>query len=178
MSLTVVDIDWKGHRIWISKGKGGKNRHAPLSQEGERRLRRYLASTATDRSRDVTGSSFLFPSSSGGRLDYRNVLRGLKSIGRRLGMQWVGWHTFRRSFATLYLRNGGYLHDLQQILGHSDIRTTLLYVGNSIEEIVAIHNEHSPLNAAHHNRKRQRRGSSKRSLPSPSALASRFSQRR
>jgi integrase/recombinase XerD len=178
MSLSVGDIDWKGHRIWISKGKGGKNRHAPLSEEGERMLRRYLAATTQYRGDNATHSSFLFSTISGAKLNYRNMLRDLKAVAKRLGMEWVGWHTFRRTFATLYLRNGGYLHDLQQILGHSDIRTTLLYLGNSIEEIVAIHDQHSPLNAASHThkRKQKRHNDIKRSQPLVSTLTSRLRQ--
>ena len=65
-----------------------------------------------------------------------------------MGMSWVGWHSFRRTFATLYIRRGGLLANLQQILGHAELRTTVMYLGDEIDQIVALHDQHSPLAAA------------------------------
>jgi hypothetical protein len=56
-----------------------------------------------------------------------------------------GWNLRIGRIATLYLRSGGMLTDLQRILGHEDIRTTLADIGLEIDEIVRIDDEHSPL---------------------------------
>ncbi|MGJ5813703.1 tyrosine-type recombinase/integrase [Paludibaculum fermentans] len=145
LMLKESDIEWAGNRLWIGKGKGGANREVPLSAEGRKTLRYFLALTSDVRSSGKHSLAPLFTTKHGGHVSYRNVLRDLKAVAKRLGFAWVGWHSFRRTFATLYLRNGGLLSDLQQILGHTDVRTTIRYVGIKIEEIVAIHDQHSPL---------------------------------
>ena len=88
---------------------------------------------------------YLFGTLAGGRMSYRNSLRDLKKIAGRLGFGWASWHTFRRTFATQYIQRGGLLVNLQEILGHADVATTLLYLGSSIEHIVKDHYKYSAL---------------------------------
>jgi len=140
LSLRESDIDWTGSRLWIGSGKGGANRAVPLSEDGKKALRRFLARTSHCRPKESQKPTMIFCTKDGGRLNYRNALRDLKKVADRLGMRWVGWHSFRRTFATQYIRNRGLLTDLQQILGHTEIRTTILYLANEIDEIVAMHN--------------------------------------
>jgi integrase/recombinase XerD len=52
----------------------------------------------------------------------------LKKIAHRHKMSIDGYHTGRHTFATNYLRAGGKVHELQQILGHTNIQTTMRYV--------------------------------------------------
>jgi site-specific recombinase XerD len=175
LALLESDIDWSGSRLWVGSGKGGANREVPLSAEEKKALRRFLAETSHCRRKDGKTPTPIFCTKTGGRLSYRNALRDLKAVAGRLGLSWVSWHSFRRTFATQYIRNGGLLVDLQQILGHADIRTTILYLGNEIDEIVAMHDEHSPLSLSHKHR-------AKKSLSSEiptvrTALSSGFRQR-
>lgn len=55
-----------------------------------------------------------------------------KAIGpaarRARVLKHVKAHVFRHSFATEYLQNGGHLHDLKALLGHTHIETTMIYV--------------------------------------------------
>lgn len=46
---------------------------------------------------------------------------------------------FRRTFATNFARQGGDVFALQNILGHSSIRTTQVYVGLDIEDLKSPH---------------------------------------
>ncbi len=143
LALQESDIEWSGSRLWIGNGKGDANREVPLSTDGKMYLRQFLAFTSEDRKK--AGASHIFFTKAGGQLSYRNSLRDLKKLAAHAGTSWVGWHSFRRTFATQYIRSGGLLTDLQQILGHSDIRTTILYLCDGIEQIVALHDEYSPL---------------------------------
>ena len=111
-------------------------------------------------------------------MSYRNSLRDLKAVARRFDAAWVGWHTFRRTFATSYLRNGGSLTDLQEILGHADTRTTLLYLGKNIDEIVKDHDQGSPLAVSHRHRSKPRVTHSDPLNRLGNALMVRFRQRR
>jgi len=143
IALQDCDIEWNASRLWVRKGKGGANREVPLSTHGKKYLRQFLTLTIPYRS--AVGAMPVFLTKTGNAVTYRNSLRDLKKLAARAGTPWVGWHSFRRTFATQYLRNGGLLTDLQQILGHKDIRTTILYVGDGIDEIAALHDQISPL---------------------------------
>lgn len=56
-------------------------------------------------------------------------LRKFKELAQMAGIKKdVGTYTPRRTFATNYIRNGGTMYQLQKIMGHRDIRTTLRYV--------------------------------------------------
>jgi site-specific recombinase XerD len=64
-----------------------------------------------------------------GKLDKDNILkRNLKKAGRKSGLGWVSWHVFRHTFATNFLLSGGDISTLQSLLGHSDIKTTSIYL--------------------------------------------------
>ena len=54
--------------------------------------------------------------------------KALQKSARQAGLnKRITAHTLRHSFATAYLQNGGHIHDLQQLLGHSSIETTQIY---------------------------------------------------
>jgi integrase/recombinase XerD len=56
-------------------------------------------------------------------------------------------HTFRHTFACLYLDEGGDLFSLSREMGHSDIKTTQRYLKSfKSRNAIKQHNEHSPLN--------------------------------
>jgi integrase len=59
------------------------------------------------------------PTEVGSPLDASNVMRRvLKKAGRRAGVPWVGFHTFRHTCATLLFRNGLNAKQVQVWLGH------------------------------------------------------------
>lgn len=66
----------------------------------------------------------------------------LKDIMQITGIRkTITFHCARHSFATNFLRKGGKVEDLQVLLGHSDIKTTMIYVhARKGEEIDAVHN--------------------------------------
>lgn len=73
-------------------------------------------------------------------LRVRNVISAAGVRGRKTGP-----HTFRHTFATLYLRGGGDIYRLQRILGHSSINQTLVYLHLSDPEAFEEHARLSPL---------------------------------
>jgi site-specific recombinase XerD len=115
LQIKLKDIQWDASRVWV-KGKGKSSRHVPLSTEGQRTLRRFLFETADTRKKN--SDSFLFATRNGTAMSYRNALRDLKTVGGRIQSEWVTWHTFRRTFATFYLRNGGLLTDSDSVPRH------------------------------------------------------------
>jgi integron integrase len=61
-------------------------------------------------------------------LDPSGLQRAVKEAARKTGIQKrVSCHTFRHSFATHLLQNGYDIRTIQELLGHKDIRTTMIY---------------------------------------------------
>ena len=56
----------------------------------------------------------------------------------------TGPHTLRHTFGTFYIREGGGVRQLQQIMGHSRIETTMIYVHLAGTDVAADHAIHSP----------------------------------
>lgn len=61
-------------------------------------------------------------------LTRKNVLNLIKRIGESAGVKDVYPHKFRHTFAVEFLRNGGNIFELQQLLGHSDLAMVKRYV--------------------------------------------------
>lgn len=78
-------------------------------------------------------------------------IRGLVQVYRRLfykaGINGPkrGPHTLRHTFATMYLRGGGGIRQLQQIMGHTRIETTMIYVHLAGNDVIKDHALHSPI---------------------------------
>ena len=75
-------------------------------------------------------SEYVFPNySSNGHINYRNFYsRMFKKDIEEFGIKNFDLHGMRHTFAILYLMNKGYPQDLQLILGHESITTTMRYV--------------------------------------------------
>lgn len=114
--VRVIRVDGKG------KGRA-KRRRVPLAPEAEEILREVQAwNRANLRDRDPKGLVF-----SG--ISQPMARRHLKRIQRRamIPMPWITPHTLRRTFATRHSQTGKY-KQLQRLMGHASIHTTLGYV--------------------------------------------------
>lgn len=138
LQLQVADVDLDNFLVTIQRGKGNKQRKVPISAVGRKVLYRYISQGGDP------GRRFVFSTSTGSPLMQRNANRGLKAIGRKLRMN-LHWHLLRHCFGSLFIRAGGNVADLQRILGHSAITTTMLYVHSQASDFVLAHNTLSPL---------------------------------
>ena len=84
-----------------------------------------------------------------GPLTRSGVMQTYKRLFARAGVKGrrAGPHALRHTFATLYLRHGGGVRQLQSILGHERIETTMIYVHLAGRDVQADHALHSPVKA-------------------------------
>ena len=81
----------------------------------------------------------------------RMTVSGLQNVVRRcmrragFGMPKIGPHALRHTFALQYVDNGGDAFSLQKILGHTDIKTTMVYVNMSVARLASQHEKFSPM---------------------------------
>ena len=114
----------------IVRGKGGKERLAPLNEAARTAVRAYLPFRATFLPRGVKASPWLFPSRGrGGRLTARRFAQLLDEAAVAAGLDpaKVSPHVLRHAFATHLLEGGADLRVVQTLLGHVDIATTQIY---------------------------------------------------
>ena len=73
-------------------------------------------------------NSALFISRQKQRISKSGNWRAIKNIGKKANVEDVHPHRFRRTFATNLAKKGMPIQDIQRLLGHSNINTTLEYV--------------------------------------------------
>jgi integrase/recombinase XerD len=114
----------------IVKGKGGKERLAPLNDAARTAVKAYLPVRPAFFAKGVKDSPWLFPSrGAGGRLTARRMAQMLDEAALAAGIdpQRVSPHVLRHAFATHLLEGGADLRAVQTLLGHADIATTQIY---------------------------------------------------
>lgn len=120
----------KGQPFLIVRGKGGKERIAPLGGRASAALERYIAVRADFVGGAKERSPWLFPSrGKSGHVTAARFAQMLKDLAVKAGIEpsRVSPHVLRHAFATHLLDHGADLRSVQQMLGHSDITTTQIY---------------------------------------------------
>jgi integrase/recombinase XerD len=126
----------------IVKGKGGKERLAPLNEAARAAVRAYLEARKGFLPKGDAANPWLFPSrSKAGRLTPRRFAQLLDEAAADAGIDpaRVSPHVLRHAFATHLLEGGADLRIVQKLLGHADIATTQIYThvaGERLREVV------------------------------------------
>jgi len=114
----------------IVKGKGGKERLAPLNDAARTAVKAYLAVRPKFLPKGDRANPWLFPSrGKAGRLTPRRFAQVLDEAAAGAGIdpERVSPHVLRHAFATHLLEGGADLRVVQKLLGHADIATTQIY---------------------------------------------------
>lgn len=139
LRLRPQDIDSRRMFLQVHSGKGGKDRLVPLSPVLLDALRQYW--------RICRPKRWLFPNVLGQRPMHPAVVgSACRKAARAAGLsKRVTPHTFRHSFATRLLEAGVDVRTIQKVLGHSSLRTTMLYTHVSLGRMQAVANPLDPL---------------------------------
>lgn len=121
VKLNINDIDFE-NRECVVFGKGNKERPVYFDARTKIHLKNYLNTR-----NDNDPALFVSLDAPHERLNISGVEIRLRQLGRRLGIQKVHPHKFRRTVATKAIDKGMPIEQVQSLLGHSQIDTTMHY---------------------------------------------------
>lgn len=122
LQLRPTDIDTTGMRIRIRAGKGGKERYVMLASTLIAPLRDYLKRYQPEK-------WLFYGQTKSDPINSRSVQRAIQEAAVTAGIrQRVTAHILRHSFATHLLDRGTNLRYIQELMGHSSIKTTMIYI--------------------------------------------------
>ena len=131
VNMLVKDVDFKRKLIYIRAGKGKKDRIVPLPEILVKQLKEYM--------NYYQPGKYLFTGWNNNQYSPRSVQKLLKKALLRVGIKkHASVHSLRHSFATHALEDGIDIRLIQEILGHSNIRTTEIYTHISNASILSI----------------------------------------
>lgn len=115
-------------------GKGDKERLVPLGDIAAANIENYLRYARPRLLGNHIHEKALFIGRRGAALSRALIWKRFKQYCERLGIE-AKVHTLRHSFATHLLRGGADLRSVQELLGHSDIRTTQIYTHANTDDL-------------------------------------------
>jgi len=131
INLKLADVDLENLTLFVRQGKGNKDRIVPISYTLAQSLRRYLKKrskygktcpeffTASNRNAGFTAS---------GLNHLTDQLKKVVNFPFTI-------HKLRHTFATLMLEGGCDIYSLSKMMGHSDIKTTTIYLSATAEHL-------------------------------------------
>lgn len=131
LKLRLTDVDIENLTIFINQGKGSKDRIIPMSYGLAQSLKRYLEERR--RLNKTCPEFFCSLNRNVGFTD--SGLKHLVGHIRKTTKFKFTVHKLRHTFATLMLEGGCDIYSLSKMMGHSDIKTTTIYLSASAEHL-------------------------------------------
>ena len=120
-TMNINDIDFHNMTVNVKHGKGSKERVTYISNIAKKHLTAYLEDRKDE-------SVVLFLNYRYNRISNGGIRAILATIANRAGVKDVHPHRFRRTFATKLAARGMDIQEIQRLLGHTNINTTMRYI--------------------------------------------------
>lgn len=140
ISLNWGDVDILSGIVRVEKGKGRKARSVVIGAHTRRALLRYKGEV------DSSEKKPLLQTRNGERFTTSGLRSWTNRISERANIH-ISAHALRRTFATLSLRAGMNVIQLQAFMGHSSLDMTRHYIDLLDEDLVEAHKEHGPIDS-------------------------------
>lgn len=126
INLQWLDIDFDRNLIHLKRAKGKKDRIVMLSVKVKENLMNLTPNK----------KGYVFLTNRGSKYTQRAIQKIIENAAMKAGIRKsITPHTLRHSFATHLLENGTDIRYIRDLLGHSDISTTLIYTKVSNKNI-------------------------------------------
>lgn len=135
-NLTPRDVNLETGTIYVQQSKGKKDRYVPMDNDIIKACQEWLKVSPKN--------DYFFCTLKGGKLDPRYIREMCYRISEKAGVyiqdgaekKKVSPHKLRHSFATSVLSDGTCnIRDVQQLLGHSSLNTTMIYTHIILDEL-------------------------------------------
>jgi integrase/recombinase XerD len=130
--LKIGDIDLERKQLHVRQGKGSKDRIVPLGNMLQRGIKTFIETQHPQ--------TFLFEGQDGQAFSQRGAQWVMSQAIKKAGIvkEEVSLHTLRHSYATHLLEQGVSILAIKELLGHSDINTTMIYLHLARPAIIKI----------------------------------------
>ena len=133
VNLNISDVDFDA-RECVVFGKGGKERKVYFDAKAKLHLQSYINSREDD-----NPALFVTLDAPSDRLKISGVEIRIRELGRKINLPKIHPHKFRRTMATRAIDKGMPIEQVQKILGHSQIDTTMQYAMVNQSNVKASH---------------------------------------
>lgn len=129
VNLKISHLDGKRNMIFIGEGKGKKDRVLPFPDSLKPFLRSYFIK--------YRPKEYLFEGQKGGQYTPASLRSVFNQAVKRVAItKRVTLHSLRHAYATHLLDSGTDLRRIQTLLGHTDIKTTMIYTHVSTRDVL------------------------------------------
>lgn len=143
ITLRTDDVNIKLEYIVCHDRK--RERMIPFGTEAKNALVKYLSQGRQQLLGEDNESDILYPNCSGGEMSRQGFWKLIKSYGKKAGIKSeLTPHTLRHSFAAHLVENGADLKAVQEMLGHSDISTTQIYMSTGNKRVREVYAKAHP----------------------------------
>ena len=122
LNVHVEDLDFINESILFRHMKTKRQVIIPLSNTLKVTLREYISEMGLKK------EDYLFPLLNGSKMSYDTCHQNLFNYFKHQKVRFRGVNTFRNTFATMFIQNGGDIYRLKAMLSHSNIKTTERYI--------------------------------------------------